>query len=56
MTQQQRTRKVSALGRLQAQIKRGTKTVKGGTAQVPLEGKDIKRINKEINILDTKLQ
>ena len=56
-------RREKALRGLEKQLKRGTKTEKvaqltlatTGANQVPLEEKDVKRINKEINILKQKV-
>lgn len=47
-----KNRRARALSRLQAQLKSGVKPVKG--ENVPLEERDIKRINKEIDILKNK--
>lgn len=52
MNQQKHQRRQRALSRLENQLKKGKKTVKGSfTDQVELSDKDIKRINKEIQIL-----
>jgi hypothetical protein len=57
MNVQQRSRKVSTLARLEDQLKSGVKTSKGQTdVQEPLVEKDIKRIEKEILTLKTKLK
>lgn len=48
-------RRSSALGRLEAQLKAGTKTAKKSyDKKVPLTEKDIKRINKEIENIKKK--
>ena len=49
-----RTKREGALERLQSQIKTGMKNTKEGP--VELTDKDVKRINKEIEILKIKLQ
>jgi len=46
-------RKMSALGRLEDQLESGTKMVKD--KKVPLTEKNVKRINKEIEILKKKI-
>ena len=53
VTVPQMSRKARALQFLQAQLKKGTKNTKEG--EVPLTEKDIKRINKEITILKTRI-
>lgn len=51
-TVQQRSRKSRALDMLEAQLKSGVKTEKGTRDnKIPLTESDIKRINKEIEIL-----
>lgn len=50
------TKRRSALARLEAQLESGEKTVKGTRDQKePLTDKDVKRINKEIQKLKSKL-
>ena len=57
MNVKQRSRKVSTLVRLEAQLKSGVKTKKGHmVATEPLTEKDVKRINTEILTLKTKLK
>ena len=57
MTNQQRSRKQGTLKRLEAQLVSGVKTKKGTTdVKIPLTDKDVKRINKEITILQSKLK
>lgn len=46
-------RRKSALGRLETQLDNGNKMVKD--TKIPLSEKDIKRINKEIEILKKKI-
>jgi len=46
-------RRERALKRLQEQLKKGTKNTKEGVAS--LTEKDVKRINREIGILETKV-
>ena len=56
-------RRQTALNNLKAQLKAGTKTEKvsmltlatTGAEQIPLEDKDIKRIEREISILKTRV-
>lgn len=56
-------RRKDALERLKSQLKLGTKTEKGtiitlattGLNQIPLEEKDIKRIEVEISVLESKV-
>lgn len=52
-----RSRQIGALARLEAQLKSGVKPSKdlNSTEEVLLETKDIKRIQKEIESLKTKL-
>lgn len=57
MNAKQRSRKESSLKRLQEQLKSGVKTKKGTRDEkTPLTEKDIKRINKEIEVLKQKLK
>jgi hypothetical protein len=44
-----------ALSRLEKQLKSGTKVAKDGS-RVPLEEKNIKRINKEVEVLKERLR
>ncbi len=56
-------RRIDALNRLKAQLKSGLKTEKGsnltkfttGLNEVPLTEQDVKRIEKEIKILESKI-
>lgn len=55
-TMKQNERRRSALERLQSQLKSGVKTVKGTVDQTEiLTEKDVKRINREIEVLKSKL-
>jgi len=55
-TAKRRERQRSALARLTAQLMSGVKTEIGsGYKKIPLTDKDIKRISKEIVILESKL-
>ena len=55
-TAPQRSRQARALGMLEAQLSSGVKTEKKTTdVKVPLSDSDIKRINKEIEILRAKV-
>lgn len=57
MTQEQRSRKVSALARLEKQLQSGVKTTKGTmNEKTPLSEKDIKRIKGEIVKLSKKIK
>jgi len=57
MTKPQRSRKERALAMLEARLESGVTTVKGTRDQKrPLTEKDIKRINKEISSLKSKLK
>ena len=56
MTEKQTTRNSRALGRLEAQLKSGVKTVKKSTTETTeLTASDIKRIEKEISVLKTRM-
>lgn len=48
-------RQRGALERLRTQLESGVKTEKGGTAKVPLTEKNIKRIEKEIATLESRV-
>jgi len=46
-------RRANVVKRLEVQLNKGTKTAKKSTKQVPLSESDVKRINKELEILKT---
>ena len=48
-------KRVGALSRLESQLKSGHKPGKEAGSRVPLEDKDIKRINKEIKVLEERI-
>ena len=54
MKKNRNTRRVGALSRLEAQLESGTKRV--DHKEVKLTDKNIKRINKEIQILENKIK
>jgi hypothetical protein len=54
MKKNRNTRRVGALGRLEDQLEKGTKRVEH--SEVKLTEKNIKRINKEIGILENKIK
>lgn len=56
MTSKQRGRSTKALARLEKQLKSGKKTAKKSFNKVELSEKDVKRVNKEISILENKLK
>jgi hypothetical protein len=47
-------RRSNVVKRLEVQLKKGTKTAKKSTKQVPLTETDINRINKELDIIKAK--
>jgi hypothetical protein len=49
------SRQTNAMKRLQEQLASGMKTEKKGFNKIPLTDKDVKRINKEMEILKKKL-
>ena len=51
MTEAQKIRRKSALGRLKLQLENGVKPSKETKELIPLTEKDIVRINKEITVL-----
>lgn len=53
MNKPKRIRRENALWRLQSQLETGVKNTKEGV--VPLSEKDIKRINREIGILESRI-
>lgn len=54
MKKNRNTRRAGALTRLEEQLDKGTKRVEH--TEVPLTEKNIKRINKEIEILENKIK
>ena len=50
-----RSRRTDALERLQDQLKEGKKTQKGGFNKIPLTDGDVKRIEREIKMLETRV-
>ena len=54
MKKNQNSRRTSALQRLETQLENGTRRVKH--SMVPLTDKNVKRINKEIEKLETKIK
>jgi hypothetical protein len=55
MTKKQRERREKALERLTLQLKSGVKTAKKSSEKVPLTDKDKTRIEKDIQVLTSKL-